>query len=269
MRKLNIEEIKNRELNILISVDKFCRENDIRYSLCGGTLIGAIRHKGFIPWDDDIDIFMPRPDYNRFITSYSDPFYKVMFCNRDNNYIGLFAKVYDDDTILEENGNFGETVGVNIDVFPIDGLPSNKLIRYFHLKWMKFLQGLIVSASVNDYSKRSFVRKIQIFIIKLLLSFIKNKHGIALFTIDQAQKYKYEESELVADVVWGYGMKEVIKKDITNNYIEGVFENHYFKYIKDYDVYLTNIYGDYMSLPPDEERVNKHDLTVYIKKGEN
>lgn len=264
---LSIDEIRARELNILTSVDSFCRENRIRYSLCGGTLIGAIRHKGYIPWDDDIDIFMPRPDYNRFIEIYDDSIYKIQTCSDDNNYIGLFTKVYDSKTLLKENGEFGEDVGVNIDVFPIDGLPPKGIKQKLYLKKMKFLQGLIVSASVKDYSKRPFVRKLQISIMKMFLSFIKDKHEIARYIINEAQKYNFEQSEYVAVVVWGYGEREVMSKESACNYIEHEFENKNLSIIRDYDKYLRSIYGDYMQLPPEEQRVNKHNMTVYIKEG--
>lgn len=124
MKKIETEEMKKLELDMLIDVAKFCDENDIRYYLSGGTLLGAVRHKGFIPWDDDIDISMPRPDYLKFVSTYngSSEFYQVQSIENNDKYWRTFAKVFDTRTYLKEDairmpkdGN-----GVFIDIFPID-----------------------------------------------------------------------------------------------------------------------------------------------------
>ena len=124
MKELSKNEIKTIQLDILQSIHQFCETNNIRYSLAYGTLLGAIRHKGYIPWDDDIDVMMPRPDYERFIQNYPN------FCDRnivqtynnDNSYYLWCAKVYDNRT---EQITFPTRSGVCVDVFPIDGLPDN------------------------------------------------------------------------------------------------------------------------------------------------
>ena len=266
MHKLEIGDIRERQLNILISVDNYCRENKIRYFLCGGTLIGAVRHHGFIPWDDDIDISMPRPDYERFIESYSNPNYDVLTYRNDKNYIGLFTKISDVQTVLREDNSIGE-IGVNIDLFPVDGLPSSKWGRYIHIKWMKLLQGFIVSQISTDISHKSFIRKVEISIIRFLLIFIRNKQKLTELIINQARKYDFDKSEYVADVVWGYGTREIMKRTVVEEYIEGNFEGGFFLIPKYYDEYLKNMYGDYMKLPPEEERIGKHKITAYLKNS--
>lgn len=264
LKQLRINEIRERQVRILISVADFCNKNNLRYFLCGGTLLGSIRHKGYIPWDDDIDISMPRPDYEKFIATYHNEQYEIMTCSSDNEYLGLFTKVYDNETLLKENGEFGENVGLNIDIFPVDGLPNSDFMTKTHILWMKFLQGLIVSTVTNDISNKPLNRRIQINTMRLLLKMIKNKHNISLFAIKQAQKYPFDTSNRVAVVVWGYGKKEIVDKIVAVDYIEGEFENLKFNIPKLYDVYLSNLYGDYMQLPPEHDRVSKHNMIVYL-----
>lgn len=132
MREIQREELKKLEFDILKDVAEFCEKNQIRYYLCGGTLLGAIRHKGFIPWDDDIDIIMPRPDYIRFNNLYNkrDSNYKVHSLFTDKNWYSTFAEVEDTRTIKTYNGfNQLGTFGVNIDIFPIDGSPDEEMLR--------------------------------------------------------------------------------------------------------------------------------------------
>ena len=102
MNEIDVNEIKQRQIKILLSVHEYCTKNGLRYYLCGGSLLGAIRHKGYIPWDDDIDICMPRPDYEKFIREYSSDKYEVLTWKSNNNYIGLYTKVSDSETLLEE-----------------------------------------------------------------------------------------------------------------------------------------------------------------------
>lgn len=134
MKELTLRELQNEELNILKDVHSFCKKNNIRYSLYGGTLIGALRHKGFIPWDDDIDIIMPRPDYDRFCKNYKSVNYKVADMHSEKSFMLAFARVYDDKrtTSISTYPWISKDVGVWIDVFPADGLSLDES----KIKWM-------------------------------------------------------------------------------------------------------------------------------------
>ena len=123
MRQLSLEEIHACLLDILKSVDKFCLENNLRYSIAYGTLIGAVRHKGFIPWDDDIDLLMPRPDFDRFVATFGrEPGarYRCLYNarNEDENFIHFFAKVHDTHTVSTQGKFEKYKFGVDIDIFP-------------------------------------------------------------------------------------------------------------------------------------------------------
>lgn len=258
MKCINIDEMKKIQLEILADVADFCDKNGIRYFLSGGTMLGAVRHKGFIPWDDDIDIQMPRPDYNRFIHEYQHPNFEVCCWDLDKNYICTYAKVSDKRTVLVENGNFGREVGVNIDVFPVDGLPEGEEHIDRTVSKMKVLWGLIVCATVKDITKRSTLKKIEITIMRAVYKLFPLQSYFTGLAIKTAQKYPFDNSDKVATLVWGYGKREVISHSTATQYIKADFEQYKFNIPADYEDYLIHIYGNYMQLPPESERVYKH-----------
>ena len=155
MKKIDIVEAKKMMLDILKTVAKFCDENNLRYFIFYGTYLGALRHKGYIPWDDDIDIAMPRPDYEKFMEIFHAENLAVWTWRKDNKYLLPFAKVYDTRTEVHENADFGETFGVNIDIFPLDGLPKKQSQIKRRVEYMRFCWGMQVAATIVDYSKRS------------------------------------------------------------------------------------------------------------------
>ena len=162
MKTINTEELKKIQVEILDYVDKFCEERNIKYSLYAGTLIGAVRHKGFIPWDDDIDIMMLRSDYERFLKELheeKDSRYKILDFRYDHSYHYAFAKVIDSKTQLrEEVIDPYDGLGIYIDIFPIDVLPDNKLkIRLVYLiQWIFFNIKSFKQTTINK--KRGFAK---------------------------------------------------------------------------------------------------------------
>lgn len=263
MKKIEIDEMKELQLNILADIAQFCEKNNLRYFLSGGSMLGAVRHHGFIPWDDDIDINMPRPDYNRFIHEYQHPYYDVCCWDLDKNYLCTFAKVSDKRTILEENGKFGRKVGVNVDIFPVDGLPKGDINVNRTVSRMKALWGLVVCATVIDITKRSTIKKIEITLMRAFYKLFPLQSYFTGLAIKTAQKYPFDNSNKVAVLVWGYGKKEVIMRSTAEEYIESDFENYKFYIPRNYDEYLRNLYGDYMKLPPENERIYKHGSNAF------
>jgi lipopolysaccharide cholinephosphotransferase len=139
MRKItDIKELREIQMGILDDVHRFCEEQGLRYSLSSGTLIGAVRHQGYIPWDDDIDIYMLRSDYERFLKSYHDQngHYRVLNPKKEDHYYYTFAKVVDQRTKMVEKETEGYEIGVYIDVFPVDYVPDDmkERERIFQLK---------------------------------------------------------------------------------------------------------------------------------------
>lgn len=286
MRKITIDEMKKLELTMLKDVAAFCDKNGIRYYLCGGTLLGAIRHKGFIPWDDDIDIMMPRPDYLKFVKLYNgaNKNYIVKSIENDDQYWRTFAKVFDLRTFLKE-----DTIrlpkkdnGVFIDIFPVDGLPDSALRQKILFKEQEFLNFLYHGSAWNytksfKYadSKDKFANikgKIRTLLKYIAITFLHPLPTIWLIKLinRNAMRFKYSEAQMVAAIVdchYG-GERERMPRKLFEDQQKVSFENIEFWCSRAWKIYLKNMYGNYMELPPVDRRVTHHDFEAYWKERE-
>lgn len=270
MTELTLTDIKVRETNLLKEFKKICEVNNIRYFLAYGTLLGGVRHKGFIPWDDDIDILMPRPDYEKLIKIFSNinnNDIEMLLNERNDLYIYPFIKLIDKNTIVKElDVNSKYESGVWIDIFPLDGLPySDREINKFFEKILFYKK--ILGISLYNKHKRSknifktIIKFIFIFIIKL----IGNKYWLKQIT-KLAKKYEYEGSQFIANCTWpSYGTKEIMNRKIFDETIKVIFEKEEYDAPKEYCDYLTQIYGDYMQLPPIDKRKTNHNIIAFKK----
>ena len=264
MKELNIDEIRLIQLGVLKKVATYCEDNNLAYSLCGGTLLGAVRHKGYIPWDDDIDIMMPRLDYEKLIESYNDEELTLFEIRKNKKYDKPFAKIADNKTILKENTKTNYEIGVNIDIFPVDGFPSDSKLIENHVRKIKSYYNLLVFRSLKTRKGRNMIKNTSLLILQPLVRLIP-KIFFMKRIVELAKVYDFEISRNAGIAVWGYGTREVCPKHIFEEYIMYKFEEFEFKGIKDFDTYLTNVYGDYMKLPPEEKRVTHHDFRAFLK----
>lgn len=260
LKRLTSAELKAKLLEILIDVDRFCRKNNINYSLAGGTLLGAVRHGGFIPWDDDIDIIMPRPDYNRFISSFeeSEGRYKIQCYEKDKNSFIPFAKVFDTRTKIFEHG-MDTGLGINIDIFQIDGFDLHSNIYR-----IRFILGVLkIFMLVKKYGRHP-ERKHPVF---RLLGVLLRPFPMWIFGAVFQQiiiRHDFNTSRFVCFYSGYNAEKEVFPRRIFDHYIDISFEGRLFMAVRDYDICLANNYGDYMKLPPVEQRIPKHNAVGYI-----
>ena len=154
MPAYSIKELQQHILPILIDVDRVCREHNIRCYICDGTMLGAIRHGGFIPWDDDVDVCMPRPDYERFMQHAKEwlPGHLEAICaENDNDYPFPFGKIQDNTTTLIERMHIDYIGGLYIDVFPIDGMPDSKLLQEIQLTRYEYYKKVLYFLHRDPY----------------------------------------------------------------------------------------------------------------------
>ena len=271
-RKIELPELKKIELGILEQVHRICEEQGIRYAMCGGTLLGAVRHKGFIPWDDDIDILMPRDDYKRFVNycmSNEMPF-RLVCSQTEPKYGYLFAKVINPQTVLIENhGNRGGVeLGVCIDIFPIDALGVSKEEGISVLNKTRFMREVLVAANWKHFFRsrtRAWYYEPIRFCFFLISRFFRLNNLIKRIE-DRYPDLKMEDTAYSGCVCGAYRNKEVLETEIFLEYVDMEFEGKVFKGLKHYDQYMKSIYGDYMKLPPVEKRVAHHTFSAFWKE---
>ena len=271
MKELSLKELQQVELQILKNFHRVCIEENFRYSLCGGTLLGAIRHKGFIPWDDDIDVLMPRPDYEKLITycqSHITPFRLV--CNQlEKNYGYLAAKIVDQNTVLiEENSNPKNVeMGVYIDIFPVDGLGNTYQEARKRFMAKEFSRELLIAANWKRFFKsktHSWYYEPVRYAFFLLSRFVRFERIIKHIEKYYA-KWNFDQSDYVGCVCGDGRIKEICCKDEYTQFVPLEFEDGVFLGLKEYDKYLTRLYGNYMQLPPEEKRISHHAFKAYKK----
>ena len=261
-KEVQFEELKQIELNILKQIHEICTQQEFRYFLAGGTLLGAIRHKGFIPWDDDIDIAMPRPDYDKFIDYCisNKTSFKIMSNKVDKNYGYLFAKAMDPQTVLVEKvGNrYDVELGVCVDIFPIDGLGDTEGEALSSMNKTRFDRELLVAANWKRFS-RSKTRPIYYEPIRLAFFCVSRLCSFKKIISKVESKYdsdSFDKRKYVGCVCGVYRKKEIMPREVVSEYVDMPFEGLLFKCPKEYDKYLTSFYGDYMQLPPRGKKSN-------------
>lgn len=269
MKIIELDELKNLQCEVLLVAHDYCNEKGLKYSLACGTLLGAIRHNGYIPWDDDIDIYMPREDYDRLIQDFPAVYqshYKLASFERDKQWCRPYANLYDDRTVYEEHkSSIEKQIGVKIDIFPVDHVPDDEQ------EWLRFnkkRRRLILLHSAKfvalRFENRALWKNIMLALLKVVLLPIPNR--VLVNSVDKyIRQYNKQNTHRLFESCCGLLQKRPFREDDFSEIIPHVFEQYEFNIMSRYDDYLTNGFGDYMTLPPVEKRVSHHYFKAYWK----
>lgn len=248
---LDLRTLQMRMLRVLEALDATCKSHGIRYGIYAGTLIGAVREKGFIPWDDDVDVIMPRPDYERFIAHSREWLpapYEFVCAENDPMYPLPFGKVQDASTTLIERFHLSYLGGIYVDVFPIDGMPDNIVHRWWKTQCYRYLTRALYLVHRDPYRhghgisswvplllrRVTTMGAIQRRIRRLLIS---TDYAKASWTLEYTARFR-----------------GIMPKEVEDNFAPIMFEGKSVMGIRDYDTYLSQVFGDYMTPPKVEKR---------------
>ncbi len=264
---MTLEEIKQTAFGCLCEFALFCQQNGIRYYLSNGTLLGAIKYGGFIPWDDDVDVFVPREDYNRLIKTYIDSEkYLLYSIERNRKYLFPFAKLCDMSTEkIESNIYNGVSLGVDIDIFPLDNLGDNLECAK---KTIDTQAELIKKQMFHKCEKAASKNTVKRLIKDIVLNVSRPLCRYYTKVLSQnAQKHMSSQmTSYVGCVAWCiYGHREILSRDIFLSSDTKTFQKLDLNVPVGYDVYLRSLYGDYEKDPPADKCVSHHRFKAYFR----
>lgn len=254
-------------LHTLLAIDSVCREHGLRYYIIAGTMLGAVRHKGFIPWDDDADVALPRPDYEQLLAHANEWLpepYELVSGEQDKMYPYPFARIQDASTTYVLRRRFKFAGGLPVDVFPLDGMTENPLLRRWHyFKYtcvMKCLYFSTVDSSKHGKSVKS--------LLPLLMHKVVSQQWAHRYADKVQKEFDYESSRLVADHD-NKPSRGILPKEVYGEPIPVVFEGKQLMGVADADAYLRYCYGDYMKMPSNPPLPNFRYLDLHTPYRES
>ena len=271
-KRLSAKEIREAEIALLLKFDELCKSKDLQYTLSGGTLLGAIRHGGFIPWDDDIDVNMPRPAFDRLV--------ELLKSDYMHGYDGYFFRAivegmkdpvylkFCDPFISVKEERAAKSSNLWIDIFPMDGLPEKTdEVAYVYRRADRCRRALVATMSDYAHGSTPFKR-----VAKRIFIPIARATGIDILfakrLVGISKEIPYGETAYIGGIAWGlYGVGERVSARAFENCVTAKFEGHEFPIMACWREYLEGLYGDYMTLPPLENRICHEMIAWRIDRG--
>ena len=265
-----MNDLQRTLLEMAASFHQFCIDNDLTYFVIEGTMLGMARHSGFIPWDDDIDIGMPRKDYNKLSSLLKDrTLGKYVFeCaqSRDDSYCYPYGKLYDTTTTMIESIRQELVRGVYLDIFPIDGIGKSVQETKKNFRRINFYNRILVLKRLKIESERKWYKNLLVAILKVPLFKRLNAKNLSIKVNELCQLFNLEDSKYGGNLLSAWGMNAIMPVSIIETPKLYKFENIELYGISNFDEYLSHLYGDWRKLPPENERVSHHDYYLDLKK---
>ena len=265
MEEVSVEDRKKISVEILDVINSFCKGNNIRCYLHAGTLLGAVRHKGFIPWDDDVDVCMPRPDYEKFLSVFNSEHLYISNYRTSRRYTQPFSKVCSDKTCGKNLVGKKLPYGIGVDIFPIDGFPADeKNIDKFFNRQYKIFDGFYIRALLIESNSIRTFNPLK-FLFKLFFRLFVSSGFAAKIVDNDARKNAFEQSEFAGCSVALYRCKiQKARRESFDSAVNLKFEDKEYPCPAGYDDVLKSIYGtDYMTPPPENKRKTTHTEIYY------
>lgn len=268
---MSIEITQQHIFDIMCHFDQFCRENDLKYFLLGGTLLGAVRHKGFIPWDDDADVGMPREDFERFKKLFNDKLssFELVDFDISDQSVKPFARLYNKNVKVTIDDVIPFTDYLWLDVFPLDGTFNNKRLNAAHIFLMTRLKGVLYMRHGRYSADLHWLNRTVKTLVRWCTFFMPKSWPCGLMRRVATLK-TYEKSEMVGNLYGRWGKGEIVPKPVFGKGAQYEFNGELFWGPENADAYLTSVYGDYMTLPKKENQVSDHRvISIEIKSSES
>ena len=273
MRKIGIDELRKIQLEIMDVVMKFCEEHNILCFLDAGTLLGAIRHKGYIPWDNDIDVGMLRPDYDKFIRLFNEENTRYKFYSLENDHecIQPFGKVFDLNTeYYEPDKRTGNKIFVNIDIWPMDNAPDDDRVLKRMFRWQHILRNFHSARYLPMFTppNGNICKKLIAYCARITMNLIPisiiPKNYFAWKVLKNAKQYVSTPTRRVGSFMGWHEL--VMDREKFEKFTYAEFEGRKCKIPSGYDEWLTKLYGDYMQLPPKSKQIAHHYFEAFVKE---
>lgn len=258
----NLSPLQGNLLDMMKWLDMYCRKNNLRYYALGGTMLGAMRHHGFIPWDDDIDIALPRKDYNKLIEGFKNEgrYWLESVYSEAEDYCYAYSKLYDTKTTMVEHKRTDLVRGTFIDVFPFDGLGETKEEAWANFKSIKRWYNFYLCFVAGIRKGRALSKNMAVAVTRFVPNFLFSNYSIRLKLDKMCSRLDYDSCKWGGNPLGAWGFKEVMPLSINGKPTEYQFEDMKIFGPENGDEYLTYLYGDWRKLPPKEKQVTHHDF---------